>query len=343
MLTNQNLLKLIFESLQPLRIQHLIEKTINKSITLTLLNILNYDKIFKLMGRNKIILEGHINYIESLILLPDGTMLSAEYEMLKFWNPDECECIGTIKEDVYMRSVILLPEWKLGICLPTGIKIRLAKDNYQCIRMINLEGCSDYFTLLLLKNGNLICSVLKGTSTNFMVLDSSNDYICIKDFHTHSKWTAQLVNLSDSKFASASYENDIKLWDIDNDYKLLKRLDGHTSSVKALCYSAKDNVLVSGSFDKTIRFWDVETYECLKILKTNYNGISQIFLLPNGYFVFGTFYSHPFSGFAIYDMRSYKCINTLEGHEGNVSCFLLLKDKRLVSGSQDNTVIIWEY
>jgi WD40 repeat protein len=42
-------------------------------------------------------------------------------------------------------------------------------------------------------------------------------------------------------------------------------------------------------------------------------------------------------------MRSYKCVNTLEAHEGMVTCFLLLKDKRLVSGSQDKTVIIWEY
>jgi WD40 repeat protein len=146
-----------------------------------------------------------------------------------------------------------------------GIKIRLAKDDYQCIRNINLEGCSNYFTLLLLKNGNLLCSVCKGTSTNFMVLDSSNDYICIKDFQAHSNCRTQLVNLSGSKFASsASWEKSIKLWDIDNDYKLLKRLDGHTSVVIALCFSAKDNVL-------TIRFWDVETYECLKILESNYN------------------------------------------------------------------------
>jgi WD40 repeat protein len=72
---------------------------------------------------------------------------------------------------------------------------------------------------------------------------------------------------------------------------------------------------------------------------------SQIFLLPNGYFVFGTFDSQPFRDdcFAIYDMNSYKCVNTLEGHKGMVSSFLFLKDKRLASGSHDNTIIIWEY
>jgi WD40 repeat protein len=94
-------------------------------------------------------------------------------------------------------------------------------------------------------------------------------------------------------------------------------------SVKALCFSAKDNVLLSGSFDKTIRFWDVENYECLKILETDYNPNSRILLLPNGYFIFGTFYSEPFRDdcFAIYDTRSYKCIKTLEGYERMVTAF----------------------
>jgi WD40 repeat protein len=105
----------------------------------------------------------------------------------------------------------------------------------------------------------------------------------------------------------------------------------------------KRYALVQKTDDKTIRFWDVGTYECFKILETNYNGISQIFLLPNGYFIFGTFGSQAFSSFAIYDMRSYKCVNTSKGHRGTVTCFLLFKDKRLVSGSQDSTVIIWEY
>jgi WD40 repeat protein len=134
-----------------------------------------------------------------------------------------------------------------------------------------------------------------------------------------------IVNLSGNKFASASYENCIKLWDVDNDYKFLKRLSGHTESVSALCFSAKDNMLLSASFDKTIRFWDAETYECLKLLKTYYNANSQILLLPTGYFVIGTFYSQPFrnDSFAIYDMNNYKCVNTLEGHKEMVTCFLL--------------------
>jgi hypothetical protein len=152
MLTNENLLKSIFESFQLVSIQHLIDKTFNdKLITSRLLNILSYDKIFKSIGRGKTILKGHEDNVNSLALLQDGTILSAGLYMLKFWNPDNCQCIGTIKEEFGIRSLILLPEWKLAICLPSGIKLRLTKDDYQCIRNINLEGCCDYFTLLLLK------------------------------------------------------------------------------------------------------------------------------------------------------------------------------------------------
>jgi hypothetical protein len=130
------------------------------------------------MGRSQTILEGKEYSVDSLALLPDGTILSAEYNMLKFWNPDNCECIGSIEEDVVSESVILLPECKLAVCLSTGIKIRLAKYGYQCIRTIKLEGCINYGNLLLLKNGNLVCSVLKEIFVNIMALDSDNDYIC---------------------------------------------------------------------------------------------------------------------------------------------------------------------
>jgi WD40 repeat protein len=191
------------------------------------------------MRRDKTTVEGLKDSVDSLALLPDGTILSAQYSVLNLWNLVNGKCIGTIKENEVIRSVILLPEWKIAISSSSRIKVRLAKGNYQCIRNVKLEGCIDYFTLLLLKNGNLLCSVRKDLSINFMVLDSSNDYICIKDFQTRSKRRTQLVNLSDNKFASVSYKKSIKLWDIDNDYKLLKKLDGHTSFVTATLFIAK--------------------------------------------------------------------------------------------------------
>jgi hypothetical protein len=75
----------MFKSFQLFRVQHLIAKiAINRLITSILLNILNYDGIFKSMGRDKAILEGHKYSINSLLLLPVGTILSAEYNKLKF-------------------------------------------------------------------------------------------------------------------------------------------------------------------------------------------------------------------------------------------------------------------
>jgi WD40 repeat protein len=40
---------------------------------------------------------------------------------------------------------------------------------------------------------------------------------------------------------------------------------------------------------------------------------------------------------------NYQCIATLEGHDSGVYTLLSLKDKRLVSGSSDKDIIIWDY
>jgi hypothetical protein len=113
MLANEILLKSIFESFQLLRIQQLIDKIINnKLIASKLLNILRFKKIFKSMGRDKTTLEGPKHYVKNLVLLPDGTILSAGHYILKFWNPDNCQCIATIEENKAIRSLITLPERK---------------------------------------------------------------------------------------------------------------------------------------------------------------------------------------------------------------------------------------
>ena len=39
--------------------------------------------------------------------------------------------------------------------------------------------------------------------------------------------------------------------------KKLGRLEGHTHEVWSIAFSADGNFLVSGSFDQTIRFWDI--------------------------------------------------------------------------------------
>jgi WD40 repeat protein len=48
----------------------------------------------------------------------------------------------------------------------------------------------------------------------------------------------------------------------------MRTLTGHTREVFSVAVSPDGQTLASGSADQTARLWDVNTGECLKILKT---------------------------------------------------------------------------
>ena len=61
-----------------------------------------------------------------------------------------------------------------------------------------------------------------------------------------------LCQINDQYFASSSFDNTIKIWDI-NSKQCINTLTEHQSNV--ICIIFCDNYLISCSNDKTIKFW----------------------------------------------------------------------------------------
>jgi WD40 repeat protein len=58
-----------------------------------------------------------------------------------------------------------------------------------------------------------------------------------------------------------------------------KVLEGHRSWVKSVY--VQDNLIISGSGDKTIRIWDINTGKCLKTLEGHYGWVKSVFAKDN--------------------------------------------------------------
>ena len=99
---------------------------------------------------------------------------------------------------------------------------------------------------------------------------------------------------------AAANGREINLWQADNKKKI-GTLEGHTGQVTCLAVSHSGRILISGSQDKTIRFWDLETQ---KIIRT-----------------FGGYFDGHLSKV--------------------VSLALSQDDRTLVSGGADNSLRIW--
>ncbi|KAF7824656.1 WD40 repeat-containing protein HOS15-like [Senna tora] len=66
--------------------------------------------------------------------------------------------------------------------------------------------------------------------------------------------------------ASASFDNTVKLWDIESG-KSIYTLDGHSSSVYSIAFSPDGKYLASGSHDKSVHIWSLKNGEIVKTYK----------------------------------------------------------------------------
>ena len=77
-------------------------------------------------------------------------------------------------------------------------------------------------------------------------------------------------NSFDRTFASANGDRQIRLWQLNG--QRIGTLDGHTDKVICLVTSPSGKTLISGSQDKTIKFWDLSKKKVIRTLAGFFNG-----------------------------------------------------------------------
>ncbi|KAL6699501.1 WD40 repeat-like protein [Trichoderma pleuroticola] len=116
----------------------------------------------------------------------------------------------------------------------------------------------------------------------------------------------------------------------------IRVLTGHTHSVRAI--SAHGDILVSGSYDSTVRVWRISTGDSLHVLHGHTQKVYSVVLdHERNRCISGSMDSLV----KIWDLATGACLYTLEGHSLLVG-LLDLRDDRLVSAAADSTLRIWD-
>ena len=105
------------------------------------------------------------------------------------------------------------------------------------------------------------------------------DIFCEKEL-THRNITVRVViQLSDGRLSSGSYDNTIELWNIST-YICERTLSGHTTVVLSLV-ELFDGRLCSGSEDGTIRLWNIDNGVCVQKLTGHTDIVKSLLQLCN--------------------------------------------------------------
>lgn len=101
-----------------------------------------------------------------------------------------------------------------------------------------------------------------------------------------------------------------------------------------------DGRLVSASWDKELRVWDVASGNCQAVLKGHSRGVYAVAALPGGAVASGS--GSGDNSIIVWDVDAHRRAATLDGHSDNVNALVVLHDGHLASGSDDKSIRICE-
>ncbi len=114
---------------------------------------------------------------------------------------------------------------------------------------------------------------------------------------------------------------------------------GHDGHVNSVALSADGRRALSGSDDKTVRLWDTETGQELKLFEGHTDGVSAVALSGDGRRALSGSYDKTVR---LWDIETGKELKRFEGHTDSVVDVAMSADgRRALSGSRDKTVRLW--
>ena len=121
--------------------------------------------------------------------------------------------------------------------------------------------------------------------------------------------------------------------------QLKATLEGHTDNVWSVAFSPDGQMLASGSWDQTVRVWDVETEQLLHALTGHTHHVTSVAFSPDGQ----TLASGSWDGtIRLWNPHTAKSKRTLTEHRDGVTSVAFSPDGRiLASGGADQTIRLW--
>lgn len=169
--------------------------------------------------------------------------------------------------DDFIETIILLNDGRLA-----------SSSNDKTINIIDINN--DYFLDLTIDKfenevpsicqleDNEIVSFSEDLSIKIWIINKNDFQLVFTIENAHKDSANKVISLTNKRFASCSFDNDIKIWKGSTPYSdiPIAVLNGHTNVVRCIYQLKEQEILVSGSDDETLRVWSLITYQCITTL-----------------------------------------------------------------------------
>ncbi|HCF27228.1 MAG TPA: hypothetical protein DEV81_08500 [Cyanobacteria bacterium UBA11049] len=119
-----------------------------------------------------------------------------------------------------------------------------------------------------------------------------------------------------------------------------RSLTEHTDRITAVAISPDGQTLVSGSNDKTIKIWQLNTGKLIRSFKGDSGAISSVAISADGNFLAAGSHDTPKSNVKVWNLKTGNLIHTLLGHHKPVNSIAISPDAQILA-SASNKIKIW--
>jgi WD40 repeat protein len=136
----------------------------------------------------------------------------------------------------------------------------------------------------------------------------------------------------------------LRRWSVSEVYNprpaLRRTLEGHRDWVTSVAVTSNGRYVVSGSYDHTLKVWDLSGREAVRTLEGHTGVVKCLSVTPDGRRAVSASADKTLK---VWDLSAGKAVFTLEGHTGEVTSLRVTPDgRRAVSASVDNTLKLWD-
>lgn len=201
---------------------------------------------------------------------------SSSDAVIRVWDSQTGECHKSIAlaPDEYIVGLAVHPQGHY--CISVGNDDRLTWWNLEtgaCIRALPSGHKGHHWSIAFHPEGQVFASIGTDSVVKLRHADTGE---CYANLEGHTGCYGDLAFSPDGTIlATGRSDRTIRLWEFATG-RCLHVLEGHTSGITSVAFcalpltsasAAPPYILASGSFDETIRLWDVQTGECLQVLR----------------------------------------------------------------------------
>ncbi len=122
-------------------------------------------------------------------------------------------------------------------------------------------------------------------------------------------------------------------------WSLQQTISAHSDWVRCMSFTPDSLKLVSGSFDKTIKLWQLETGTELYTLGERLKGVFALAVSPDGKLLASGSWDETIE---LWNLETGSLLYNLSQHKASVRALAIAPDsKTLISGSFDQTIVLW--